>query len=132
MAGRMTLRSRTTSTGPAIQKVALAIPANPKQRRGVEAHLIIMGCEGLLNVAWRMHEEIMVMELLSVPDNSFYGTIWAHPEFWTIQHWLETYEFRTRFIKVAERNEDYLENMFIVTADPKDGYSLSDLRDLEA
>lgn len=103
-----------------------------KQRWILEAHLVNMGCEGLLNMTWEMHEEVMMTELLSAPDNRFYGTIRTYSELWTFQHWRDTYKFRTGFLKVAERNEDYLECEFIVLADPKDGYSLIDLRDPEA
>ena len=47
-----TMKTRSLATAVPIQKVVPAIPQDPEDRRTLERHLEVMGCKGLLDVAW--------------------------------------------------------------------------------
>ena len=117
---------------PVVLKVIPAIPQVQADRDVLDRHLAAMGCHGLLSVAWGVKAENLVEELLNGADNRFHGTIRARPEKWGVRQWQETYGLRTGAVKVAVRRDELLEGEFSGAANPKDGYSLEDLRDPEA
>ena len=131
---RMTGRKSKTlaASSVVLQKVAAEIPASPEDLRVLECYLEVMGCSGLLSVPWAFQSEALAAELVGAPANQYDGRIRAHPEDWTDSAWRETYNFREGDVKVVERNDDFLKGEFIRTANPKDGYSVADLKDPDA
>lgn len=75
----MQLRTRSTMVARAIQKVIQAIPADPEECWTFEAHLSVMGCVGLLDVAWGVKEDALETKLMGSPDNRYFGSLQAHP-----------------------------------------------------
>ena len=128
----MNLRTRSTSTAIPIQRVIPAIPQDPEDRRTLERHLEVMGCQGLLDVAWGVKEEALVTELMGAPGNQYDGSLRAHPEKWGVPEWRATYGFRAGAVKVAERRDEFLAVEFTKLANPKDGYTIDNLCDPEA
>ena len=92
----------------------------------------VMDCEGLLGAPWAFQSETLVTELVGKLPNQYDGRIRAHPEAWTNLVWRKTYSFREGEVKVVERNDDFLKEEFLRTADLKDGYVFGDLKDLDA
>jgi len=127
-----TTRAKATPAPPPLQKVLPAIPSDPEVLQVLERHLEVMGCAGLLSVAWGSKENVFVEELLGAADNRYDGTLRAHPELWGVKEWKETYGFRRGVVKVVERRDDLLAEEFIRAADPKEGFAVEDLRDPEA
>lgn len=56
----MQLWMTSTVVVPVIQKVIPTTRADPEERLTLEAHLSVMGCVSLLDVAWGVKKEALV------------------------------------------------------------------------
>ena len=117
---------------PAVRKVFPAIPEADADKKVLRHYLEIMGCLGLLKVPWGGKNPELLAELMGTPDNRFDGLLRAHPEKWTATEWRRTYGFREGEVRVLERREELMEEEFVRPSDPKDGYTVEDLRDPHA
>ncbi|KAL8930887.1 MAG: hypothetical protein Q9211_007204, partial [Gyalolechia sp. 1 TL-2023] len=93
--------------------------------RILRRNLETMGCAGFMDVAWGIKDGNLVTKLMGDPDNRYNESLRAHQE-------RRTYNFRRGEVKVAERSDELMEGEFMRGADPKDGYTITDLKDAEA
>lgn len=114
----MNLRVRSTMTAPAIEKVVSSHSNKLRKPPDSRRHLGVMGCQGLMEIAWRVKEENFVMELIGTPDNKYDGTLQAHPEFKRVQEWKTTYDFRDREVKVVKQRDKNLNKEFAKLPNP--------------
>ena len=81
-----------------------------------------MGCAGLMDVAWRVWEEVFVQELVGTVPNQYDSTIRGRPKAWGLEVWRKVYGFRKGGIRTLDRNEELLAEELQNPADPKEGY----------
>ena len=133
---RMKLRDRPEPKGtrslPALRKVQACIPASELEVEVLKGHLDRMGCVGLLDCPWGIREESLIRDLVEDEDTAGGDTLRARPEAWSPATWADAFQFKKGRVAVAERVEEFLEGEFKYAADPKDGYSVRDLRDPDA
>ena len=133
---KMKLRDRPEPKGtrsiPALRKVQPHIPASELELGVLRGHLDRMGCAGLLDCPWGIREESLIRDLVEDEDSAGGDTLRGRPEAWDPATWAHVFGFRKGRVTVAERVEEFLEGEFKYAADPKDGYSVRDLRDPDA
>ena len=92
-----------------------------------------MECNGLLAVPWGIFDHPqLATELLAEPEERYADSFRANPQHWRADFGTSVYEFSPGDLKVVERNDDWTDEEFLCSPDPKDGYNLRDLRDPEA
>ena len=130
------LRSRSDARAskplPALKKVLLDIPTDDDQLEQLRRNLERMGCAGLLDVPWAVREEGLIRDIIGPVSNVWDNTLRGNTEEWTSGVWRDVYGFAKGNVKQPERIEEFLEGEFRHAADPKDGYSVKDLKDPEA
>ena len=107
--------------------VVLQIPTG---RRELEEDLERIGYTGLLNKPWSLKDEGLVRELLQGVPNKFDFTVRGKPEKWTAVAWRETYGFKLEGYRWASRTDKYIVGQFRNPVNPKDGFAVSDCKDL--
>lgn len=123
--------AKPSGPGLLVQRVMPAFPATEEAEGVLRANLAAMGCAELLDRPWGWTDDTFVRELLS-PDNRWDLTVRARPAKWGVEEWRATYDFREGEVTVAERRDELLAGEFVRTANPKEGYSVDDLKDPEA
>ena len=111
-------------------------PEYPRQLREKTVlldYLDKMGCNGLLAVPWGVFDHPqLATELLAEPDERYAESLRSNPQHWRAEFWTSVYDFTPGNLKKVERNDDWMEGEFLGSPDPKEGYSLKDLRDPDA
>ena len=111
-------------------------PEYPRQLREKTVlldYLDKMGCNGLLAVPWGVFDHPqLATELLAEPDERYAESLRSNPQHWRAEFWTSVYDFTPGNLKKVERNDEWMEGEFLGSPDPKEGYSLKDLRDPDA
>ena len=81
---------------------------------------------------WSLRPPLIGDKLISEPEARFESSLLANPSYWEWDFWQSTYEFAEGDVKVVERIDEWTAGEFLRSPDPKDGYSLRDLKDPDA
>ena len=72
----------------------------------------------------------MIRELKARASNQYAGTLRARPNQWVANQWRKTYRFGPNGNGLCSRNKDYTQGRFSNPAHSKDGYLVSDCKNL--
>lgn len=132
----MKLRERSETKScqvlPALKMVQSEILTDERELEQLKMALSRMGCAGLLDVPWGVREESMIWDLIGRVVFTWDNTLRGHLEKWTLTVWRDVYGFWRGGVKAPKQVNEFLEGEFRNLADPKDGYSVRDVNDLEA
>ena len=115
-----------------LKAVVLVIPSGAEEKAMLEKDLRQMGCHRLMEWLWYLKYERIVVELQQKQDNRWMKTLRQDPDKWTAAIWHKVYNFSICGKGMATRGEKYVEGKFTHPPHPKDGYALSDCKDLRA
>ena len=123
------------ASGP-VRKIAVsarvispAIPDSPELHKQLEEDLTRLGCVGLLHRPWNLKSEEMIQELLHGVPNQYELTLRGRPVAWTEDIWADVYQFRKSGNGLASRTDRFVAGKFTGTANPKDGFAISECKD---
>ena len=76
--------------------------------------------------------EEMVAELLGDKDNWWHGTVCQALEKWTSKEWWKVYRFSREGKGMASRINRFIDGKFSVQVNPKDGFAVSECKEVRA
>ena len=88
-----------------LRSVPAIVPTKEEEKQQLADDMTKMGCEGLLAEPWAMKSEALIREFLHPRFNEWEGTIRRLPEQWTVDHWIEVYNFRKEGRMRAKRTD---------------------------
>ena len=116
----------------ALKAVVLGVSKSAKDRELLEEDLRWIECHGLNGKPWGLRMEEMVAELLGDKDNQWHGTVRQAPKKWTAKEWRKVYGFSREGEGMASRMDRYIDGKFSARVSPKDGFALSECKEVRA
>ena len=112
-----------------LKSVIPIVAKDNKEKELLVEDLTKMGCEGLLLEPWVLKNEAMVQEFQHERSNEWEGTIHRDLEHWTVDSWMEVYNFRKECRRMAGRTDKLTEGKFKTSINLKDRYAVGDCVD---